>query len=65
MTYIVRASIDPEGRLQGMVTDAQTGRKERFGDAVHLATLITTMARQQPDSQTDLDRPHHKLGDKS
>ena len=64
MTYIVRASIDPEGRLQGMVTDAQTGRKERFGDAAQLGALITTMARQQPASQTDLDQPQHIPGDK-
>lgn len=47
-----------------MVTDAETGRKERFGDATQLGALITTMASQHPDSQTDLDQPHHKLGDK-
>ena len=44
MTFIIRASIDSEGRLHGVILHAQTGRKERFEDATQLAPLITSMA---------------------
>jgi hypothetical protein len=46
MLFIVRASLDANGQIHGVVTHAQTGRKERFAGAIPLGDLIAAMAGQ-------------------
>lgn len=43
VTFIVRASRDTGGRLQGIVERVKTGEKERFDDAEGLARVIERM----------------------
>jgi hypothetical protein len=57
MLFIVRASLDANGQLHGVVTHAQTGRKERFAGAVPLGDLIAAMAGQGEERTiTGLDK---------
>jgi len=56
MTFIVRASIDFRGRLQGLILQVPTGRKERFEGAAQLGDLIAAMIAAQRDASCDLMR---------
>jgi hypothetical protein len=57
MLFIVRASLDANGQIHGVVTHAQTGRKERFAGAVPLGDLIAAMAGQGEERTiTGLDK---------
>ncbi len=44
MIFIVHASFDARGQIRGVVTHAQTGRKEQFADTARLGHLIAAMA---------------------
>ncbi len=56
MTFIVRASIDAEGLLSGVVVAARSGRKEQFSGAEQLASVIAAMADRDERSGNGLAR---------
>jgi hypothetical protein len=43
VTFIVRASRDPRGRVRGIVERARTGAKERFAGVHGIGALIERM----------------------
>jgi len=47
--FIVHASLDARGQIRGVITLAQTGRKEQFAGAARLGDLIAAMAGSQQD----------------
>lgn len=60
MTFIVRASVAADGRLHGVVTHSQSGRKEPFDSAAKLGDLIAAMATQPKPAKNGLARLDEK-----
>lgn len=56
MTFIVRASIDIRGQLQGLILQVPAGRKERFAGAAQLGELIAAMIAAQGGASSGLTR---------
>jgi hypothetical protein len=54
MTFILRASIDSNGVVHGVVVHAQTGRKEPFLGTDQLALVVTAMAEQDEGTDSGL-----------
>ena len=46
MTFILHVSVAADGRVRGMLTNAQTGEKERFEGTDALGVLVQRMATQ-------------------
>jgi hypothetical protein len=56
VTFILRASIDGNGVIHGVVVHAQTGRKESFLGTEHLAIVISAMAEAEEEPDSGLSR---------
>lgn len=56
MVFIIRASVDAEGAVQGVLQVASSGRKEAFADAAQLADLIRTLVVDDTVASTGLGR---------
>lgn len=56
MNFIVRTSIDNQGRLHGVIQRVQGGRKERFEGAAQLGELIAALTVACREPRTGLDR---------
>ena len=54
-SFIVRVSVDEDGRLVGVVERVKTGRKEQVRDAHDIGRVIAAMARSEPMAKTDGD----------
>ena len=47
MTFIVRVTVDPSGRLQGILERVKTGTKVSFDDLSEIPSLIAGMAKEE------------------
>ena len=49
MIFVVRATLDPEGALKGVVTDARSGAKQPFAGEAALGIAIRKWIDGPPD----------------
>jgi len=47
VTFVVRATRQPDGRLAGVVEHVRSGEKQRFDDAVAIGRLIERMLEEE------------------
>ena len=60
VTFVIRATVGPDGAVAGIVHRVRTGEKARFGRAEDLGAVVARMlagAREEPAAAVEEEQP--------